>query len=185
MCRALLRSVVTAAVIFTSAAAINPAHAVPVTVGSNYFVRPALRVAVDQNIIDGIEVNGATTKTMEQGAIGTSRSIVNLADGTVKMYQQGHAGNENLQTFGSFGERITIRGGAGTTWTPSFSVDGTLETYGGGPVVDGSTPPLWRYNVGLYIYRAGVADWTNFFGLATDDNPNNDPIIGLFDDKRA
>lgn len=130
--------------------------------GSNYYVRPGLRVNYPAEFQDGIEVNGATTKTQVQGAIGNSRSRVSLDEGTVKMYIDSQGNNINLQTFGGFGERVTVTGGAGTNWSFSFAVDGYLETQGGAPRIEGVPDPLWFYDIGLAIYEPGVATYNTF-----------------------
>jgi hypothetical protein len=88
---------------------------------------------------------------------------VDLSDGTVKMFME-HIGDTegHLQTFGGFGERITITGGAGTFWDFSFAVDGFLETFGGNPIINGVQDPGFFYDAGLAIYNAGEVNYTNF-----------------------
>lgn len=140
---------------------------------SNYFVRPALRVTQFGEIQDGITINGATTQTQVQGALGNSRSTVNLNDGTVKMYIESQGVKENLQTFGSFGERITITGGAGTVWNATFAIEGSMETWGGAPRINGVRDPLWQYDVGMAIYRPGVAAWDTFNSVALRTSADN------------
>lgn len=130
--------------------------------GANYYVRPGLRVNFPAEFQDGLEVNGATTKTQVQGAIGQSRSRVSLDDGSVKMYIDGQGNSINQQTFGGFGERVTVTGGAGTNWNFSFAIDGVLETEGGAPRIEGVPDPLWFYDIGLAIYEPGVADFDTF-----------------------
>lgn len=132
--------------------------------GSNYYVRPGLRVNYPAEFQDGLEVNGATTKSQVQGAIGNSRSRVSLDDGTVKMYINSLGNNINMQTFGGFGERITVTGGEGTNWNFSFAVDGYLETLGGAPRIEGVPDPLWYYDIGMAIYKPGVATYDTFNG---------------------
>ena len=129
---------------------------------SSYYVRPGLRVDLGE-FIDGYQPNGDTVSTMTQGVLGYSETTVNLNDGTVKMYMEHFGDTEgNLQTFGGFGERITITGGAGTYWDFSFAVDGFLETYGGNPIINGIQEPAFFYDAGLAIYNAGQVNYNNF-----------------------
>lgn len=130
----------------------------------------------DGEIIDGIEVNGSTTSTNEQGVVGYSSSTVNLNEGTVKMYAEEFAPITGLQTFGSFGERITVTNGAGTDWSLGFEVEGFLETLAGGPLINGVPDPTLYYDVGIAVYRAGQVDWTNFV-----NNPDFEPLLFEFD----
>ncbi|MGQ8364553.1 hypothetical protein [Glaciecola sp. 1036] len=142
-----------------------------VTTESNYFVRPGLRIGVGE-FIDGLAVNGGTERTMLQGAVGYSESTVSLVDGTVKMYSEGYNTDQSLQTFGSFGERITITNGAGTDWNFGFAVEGYLDVYGGGPINDAASNPYLYYNVGIAVYRAGQVNYDNFV-----NNPDYDPVF--------
>ena len=138
---------------------------------SSYFVRPVLRIGGGE-IIEGIQENGAIEATNEQGVVGYSSSTVNLADGTVKMYSEEFAVEQGLQTFGSFGERITITNGAGTNWDVGFDIEGSLFTEGGGPLIEGVEGPNIFYDVGIAVYRAGQVNWSNFVG-----NPDFDPVL--------
>lgn len=140
----------------------------------NYFVRPALRIGAGE-LIDGIQVNGDLQSMQEQGVVGYSSSTVNLSEGTVKMYAGENTSLQGLQTFGSFGERITVTNGAGTNWDLSFAVEGILDLFGGGPILDDSTPSTLLYNVGIAVYKAGEVQWNNFV-----NNPNFDPVLFEF-----
>lgn len=126
----------------------------------SYFTRPVLRV--DGELIDGIQVNGSTDNTQAQGVVGYSESTVNLQDGTVKMYLEDFSGQNTLQTFGSFGERITVRNGAGTMWDLGFALDGYVDTLGGGPLNNAVNTPNIFYDVGIAVYKAGQVTWENF-----------------------
>lgn len=141
--------------------------------GANYYIRPGLRVNYPAEFQDGIEVNGATTKSQVQGAIGNSRSRVSLDDGTVKMYIDSQGNNINQQTFGGFGERITVTGGAGTNWNFSFAVDGYLESLGGAPRIEGVPDPVWFYDIGMAIYEPGVATYDTFNAVELRDSDAN------------
>lgn len=152
------------------------ALAVPVVEDTAYFVRPALRVGVGE-VIEGVQVNGDTEATNSQGVVGYSESTVNLADGTVKMYSEEYSPLNGLQTFGSFGERITIRNGAGTNWDINFGLEGQLSTLGGSPIIPGTPPPQLFYDVGIAVYAPGQADWSNFVGIAYDLEDGIDPIL--------
>lgn len=132
----------------------------------SYFTRPVLRV--DGELIDGIQVNGAIESTQQQGVVGYSESTVNLENGTVKMYMEDFSGQNSLQTFGSFGERVTIKNGAGTMWDIGFALEGILETYAGGPINDAVNSPTIFYDVGIAVYKAGEVMWNNFVPGATD-----------------
>lgn len=126
----------------------------------SYFVRPVLRV--DGELIDGINVNGSLVSTQLQGVLGYSESTVNLQEGTVKMYLEDYSGQNSLQTFGSFGERITLKNGAGTFWDIDFAVEGLLDTYAGGPINDAVPAAHIFYDVGIAVYKAGQVMWDNF-----------------------
>lgn len=141
----------------------------------NYFVRPVLRIG-DGELIEGIELNGATESTNEQGVVGYSSSTVNLNEGTVKMYAEEFAPATGLQTFGSFGERITVTNGAGTDWSLGFDVEGFLDTFAGAPIINGVTEPTIYYDVGIAVYRAGQVTWNNFV-----NNPDFEPLLFEFE----
>jgi len=136
------------------------AQAAVIVSDPSYFTRPVLRV--DGELIDGIQVNGDIESTQLQGVVGYSESTVNLADGTVKMYMEDFSGQNTLQTFGSFGERVTIKNGAGTTWDVGFALEGILEAYGGGPLNNAVNSPNIFYDVGIAVYKAGEVMWNNF-----------------------
>ncbi len=144
-----------------------------------YFVRPALRIGAAE-LIEGIIVNGETESTNSQGVVGYSESTVNLADGTVKMYSEEHNYGQldGLQTFGSFGERITITGGAGTNWDMSFALEGSLYAEGGSLIIpDNLPPPRIFYDVGIAVYEPGQAEWSNFVGIANDPDDGIEPLL--------
>lgn len=126
----------------------------------SYFTRPVLRV--DGELIDGIEINGAIESTQQQGVTGYSESTVNLQNGTVKMYMEDFSGQNSLQTFGSFGERITVKNGAGTFWDIGFALEGVLEASAGGPLNAAVNAPNIFYDVGVAVYKAGEVMWNNF-----------------------
>ena len=113
----------------------------------------------------------------EQGVVGYSSSTVNLSEGTVKMYSSEYSVLQGLQTFGSFGERVTVTGGAGTNWDLSFAVEGMLSLYGGGPILDNEQPSTLLYNVGIAVYKAGQVNWSNFV-----NNPDFDPVLFEFNE---
>ena len=142
-------------------------------VTGSYYVRPGLRVGGEGEFQDGLQQNGPTVSTQQQGVIGQSRSTVSLDEGTVKMYIDSLGTKLNLQTFGGFGERITVRGGAGTTWSVDFSVTGSLETRGGQPRIEGVRDPLWFYDIGMAIYRPGVANFDTFNLRSLVESPDN------------
>lgn len=143
--------------------------------GPFYYVRPALRVGPGE-LIDGLQENGPVTSSISQGVTGTSRSAVSLTDGTVKMFaSESITSNVGLQTFGGFGERLDIRGGAGTNWDISFGVEGTIDA-DLGFAAPGGTPATFRYNVGLVVHQAGVATGLNFLGIANDPCFGQDPL---------
>lgn len=150
--------------------------AVLTTTDPNYFVRPALRIGAGE-LIDGISVNNDINSMQEQGVVGYSSSEVDLAQGTVKMYAAENSFLEGLQTFGSFGERITVTGGAGTDWDLSFAVEGILDVFGGAPIVNGQPPATLLYNVGIAVYRPGQVQWNNFV-----NNPNFEPLLFEFNE---
>jgi hypothetical protein len=158
----------------TTLSIIQTTQAALVVTEPNYFVRPALRVGFGE-LIDGITVNGDLQSTQDQGVVGYSSSEVDLSEGTVKMYSSESSLLQGLQTFGSFGERITITGGAGTNWDLSFAVEGMLNILGGGPVLDSEQPATLLYNVGIAVYQAGQVQWNNFV-----NNPNFDPLLFQF-----
>lgn len=142
----------------------------------NYFVRPALRIGAGE-LIDGITINGDINSMQDQGVVGYSSSEVDLAAGTVKMYAAENSLLEGLQTFGSFGERITVTGGAGTNWDLSFAVEGILDIFGGAPIVNDAPPATLLYNVGIAVYKAGEVQWNNFV-----NNPTFDPLLFEFNE---
>lgn len=151
----------------------------------SYYIRPGLRVDLGQ-FIDGYQANGSISDTMSQGALGYSESTVNLNDGTVKMYIEYFGGGPsgNLQTFGGFGERITITGGANTYWDLGFAIDGFMDVNGGEPIINGSTPPAFFYDVGLAVYRPGEATYTNFVPNFNSNSPvfyQQNPVIEEID----
>ena len=150
------------------------ATATPIT-DVSYYVRPALRVGGGE-LIDGYEANGAKSKDLSQGVTGTSRSAVNLGNGTVKMYVDETLNSPvGFQAFGGFGERIDIRNGAGTTWDFAFGIEG--EIFGDlGFVAPGQQPATFVYNVGLVAHQAGVANGQNFLGIANDPCWGQDPL---------
>tara|TARA_R110000823_G_scaffold309352_2_gene433497 strand:+ start:2231 stop:3184 length:954 start_codon:yes stop_codon:yes gene_type:complete len=141
----------------------------------SYFVRPALRVGGGA-IQDGLVTNGATQATQTQSVSGTSRSTVSLVDGTVKMFAEEGSSNEvGLQTFGSFGERLTIRNGAGTNWNLGFGIEG--EIFGElGPAAPGAELPVVFYDLSIVVFDAGIATSADFYGLATDPCFGQDPL---------
>ncbi|CAA0125319.1 Uncharacterised protein [Halioglobus japonicus] len=141
----------------------------------SYYVRPALRVGGGE-LIDGYEANGAKSKVLSQAVTGTSRSQVNLSDGTVKMYvEETLNAPVGLQAFGGFGERIDIRNGAGTVWDFGFGIEGDI--FGDlGFVAPGQQPATFVYNVGLVVHQAGVATGQDFLGLANDPCWGQDPL---------
>lgn len=143
--------------------------------GDNYYVRPVLRVGGGE-LIDGIVINGPTVSSQSQSVTGTSRSEVNLQEGTVKMYaEESFTTPVGLQTFGGFGERLTIKNGAGTSWGIDFGIEG--EIFGDlGPRAPGAPLPTIVYDVGVVVHEAGVADWSNFLGLANDPCWGQDPL---------
>lgn len=143
--------------------------------GDNYYVRPALRVGGGE-LQDGLVLNGSTVSSQVQGVTGFSRSEVNLQEGTVKMYAEEYTDSAvGLQAFGGFGERITVKNGAGTSWGVDFGIDG--EVYGDlGFRVQGAPSPVIVYDVGIVVHEAGVADWSNFLGLANDPCWGQDPL---------
>lgn len=150
--------------------------ALAVPSGANYFVRPVLRVGAGA-IQDGLQYNGATQATQTQNVTGSSWSTVNLQNGTVKMYaaESNGATIGGLQTFGSFGEQLTIDNGAGTNWTMRFSIEGQvsgdLEF-----VTPGSNNPYIWHDLSIVVFDEGVADSTNFFGIARDPCWGQDPL---------
>lgn len=145
------------------------------SIQSSYFVRPVLRIGAGE-IIDGRQVNGPTTGSLEQSVVGNSESAVNLTNGTVKMYAQESAAETGLQTFGAFGERLTINGGAGTNWDLSFGLEGDLYGQLGPRAPSPSSPPLFFYDLSIVVFNQGVADSTNFFALARDACWGQDPL---------
>ncbi|MFK7975646.1 MAG: hypothetical protein AB8C02_05890 [Halioglobus sp.] len=149
-------------------------HAMPL-LGEQYYVRPVLRVGGGE-IIDGLVQNGATVATQSQGVTGNSRSEVNLREGTVKMYAEEFTNSAvGLQTFGGFGERITVRNGAGTSWGIDFGVEG--EVFGDlGFRAPGAPAPTIVYNVGVVVLEAGLADYSNFLSFARDPCFGQDPL---------
>ncbi len=149
--------------------------AMPVETTSQYYVRPGLRVGGGA-FQDGLQENGPTSAVQSQSVSGFSRSTVDLTQGTVKMYAEEPSITQvGLQTFGGFGERLTIRNGAGTNWGMNFGIEG--EAYGDlGPRAPGGPLPVVIYNVGVVVHEAGVADWSNFLGLANDPCWGQDPL---------
>lgn len=158
--------------VFSFAALSQTAYAVPVD--ANYYVRPLLQVGSGA-YQDGLEYNGATEATQSQSVSGSSWSTVDLGNGTAKMYSEGSAGLPGLLAFGGFGEKLTITGGAGTFWDLSYAMEGSfsgdLEF-----VTPGSSNPHLFYNLGLVVFAAGVADATNFLGIANDPCWGQDPL---------
>lgn len=143
---------------------------------SNYYVRPGLRVGGGA-FQDGLIENGPTTSSQQQGVVGFSSSEVSLENGTVKMYAEEFFNTTvGLQTFGGFGERLFIRNGAGTNWGTNLSIEG--EVFGGlGPrAPSDDLPPTIIYDVGIVVHEAGVADWSNFLGIANDPCWGQDPL---------
>ncbi len=147
-----------------SAVMSGSAFAVPVD--ANYTVRPLLRVGsgVAQ---DGLQVNGPTNATQSQNVVGESWSTVDLATGTVKMYAEGNGAQPGLQTYGGFSERLTIQGGGGTTWNMGFDLIGEISGGLGSSAPGGPRPQVF-YNLGIVVFQAGVANYTNVLGIAGD-----------------
>lgn len=149
-------------------------YAMPLA-GDNYYVRPALRVGGGA-LQDGLVQNGTTVSSQTQSVTGTSRSEVNLQEGTVKMYAEEYFNSAvGLQAFGGFGERITVKNGAGTSWGVDFGIEG--EVFGDlGFRAPGAPAPVIVYDVGVVVHEAGLADWSNFLGLANDPCWGQDPL---------
>lgn len=141
---------------------------------ANYYVRPALRVGAGE-LIDGHQTNGPVNHFLSQSVVGYSESEVDLATGTVKMYSENSAHTQGLQTFGAFGDRITINGGAGTTFDLDFQVYGELYGLLEFAAPGGAPPSIW-VDVGIVAFAPGVADGTNFFGIANDPCWGQDPL---------
>ena len=152
--------------------------------GAQYFVRPLLVVNKGQTI-DGAKFNDVTSNEVWQSVVGYSESSVSLSDGEVKLYAESNVPGASLQSSGVFGERLTIRGGAGTTWDLSFSLEGeasgTMQA-----AAPGSNPPFFYYSLGIVVFEAGVADGNNFNGIANDPcwgqdtlncTPAPDPLV--------
>ncbi|GAB2708242.1 PEP-CTERM sorting domain-containing protein [Aliiglaciecola sp. 3_MG-2023] len=162
----------TSSAVLFSVCAIQPAISAVIIDDPSYFVRPALRVSAGE-IIDGIRVNSETEATLSQGVSGYSESTVNLSEGTVKMYSSEYGSTlDGLQTFGSFGERVTIKNGAGSSWDVGFDIEGFLEVYAGAPLIPGvDTSPGIFYDVGIAVYNAGEVSWNNFVPGFNDSSP--------------
>ncbi len=158
----------------TFAVVSESAFAVPID--ANYFVRPFLRVGSGPGIVqDGLETNGPIEATQTQNVSGFSTSTVNLAEGTVKVSAEATAAQPILTTSGTFGERLTIRGGVGTNWDMDFTLDGFVEG-DLGPRASGSPDPFVFYNLKIAVLEAGVADYSNFWGIATNTCWGQDPL---------
>lgn len=149
-------------------------HAMPLA-GDNYYVRPGLRVGGGA-FQDGLSQNGPTVSSQTQGVTGISRSEVSLENGTVKMYAEEFTNSAvGLQTFGGFGERITIKNGAGTNWGIDFGIEG--EAFGDlGFRAPGAPLPTIVYNVGVVVLEAGIADYSNFLSFANNPCFGQDPL---------
>lgn len=158
--------------VLLTACAIQPAMSIVMVDDLSYFVRPALRVSAGE-LIDGITENGATEVKLSQGVSGYSESTVNLSEGTVKMYSSEFGTTlDGLQTFGSFGERVTIKNGAGSNWDVGFDIEGFLDVFAGAPLIPGvdSSPGIF-YDVGIAVYPAGEVSWNNFVPGFNDSSP--------------
>lgn len=149
----------------------HSANAALEVVDTSYFVRPALRVGAGE-LIDGADINGATSGYLDQSVVGYSSSSVDLTQGTVKMFASEEISFQGLQTFGSFGERITITNGAGTNWDVGFAVEGMLELVSDGAMAPGAQAGSLFYDVGIAVYRAGQVTYNNFV-----NNPDYDPVL--------
>ncbi|MFA3789986.1 PEP-CTERM sorting domain-containing protein [Aliiglaciecola sp. SL4] len=162
----------TSSAVLFSVCVIQPAISAVIVDDSSYFVRPALRVSTGE-LIDGITVNGETEVMLSQGVSGYSESTVNLSEGTVKMYSSEYGSTlDGLQTFGSFGERVTIKNGAGSNWDVGFDIEGFLDVYAGAPLIPSvDTSPSIFYDVGIAVYPAGEVSWNNFVPGFNDFTP--------------
>lgn len=167
------RSISTGIVVLATALASASALAAPFQTGSNYFVRSVLRVGLGGELIDNPIINGAHTSNTTQGVVGRSESTSNLEDGTVKMYLESGPQLQFLQAFGSFGDRVTVTNGQDTQWNMSFSLEGSLMTYGGAPVINDAAPPLFWADIGLAIFEPGQVTWNTF----NDSNDEFDPLF--------
>lgn len=156
----------------TFAVVSESAFAVPID--ANYFVRPFLQVG-SAIVQDGLQTNGPIEATQTQNLVGSSTSTVNLAEGTVKMYAEvANAAQPILTNSGVFGERLTIQGGQGTNWNMDFTLDGSV-TGDLGSRAAGSPDPFVFYNMKIAVFEAGVADYSNFWGIATNPCWGQDP----------
>lgn len=155
-----------------AALAATSVHAVPFE--DNYYVRPGLRVGGGA-FQDGYIQNGTTSASQTQSVIGTSRSTVDLGDGTVKMFAaESFASEVGLQTFGGFGERLRIQNGQGTDWSLSFAIEGTISGVVGF-AAEGPLPPTFVYDVGLVVLEAGIGTGLDFLDFARDLCFGQDP----------
>ncbi len=152
---------------------------------AGYFVRPTAGYGtrdLDGNFIDGVGEfidgyigNGATSNDV--GHWDATRSIwssVDLERGELKSYAESNAGNVAAYGNAIMGETVTIRNGAGTTWNFGLALDGYFDAYTG-PVAPGNDPGLLYYDLAVFVYRPGQANYEQWF-YPDEFYPNGNPI---------
>lgn len=141
-------------------AAAAPANAQQTPIPGDYFVRPY--ATLGGSVIDGIEVNGATEKSI--GFANVVTSSVDLDEGVARTYVNVTGPNVGGSATGSaagvFGDTVTFYGDITAPVNVSFAFDGTI-------LATARTNPNSLFQIGvfatLYVFdQSAGAAWNNF-----------------------
>lgn len=129
----------------------GPAAAGTVELSDYYFVRPY--VDAGGTTLDGIQENGATSDSRNIGS--DYQSNVDLATGTIRIYQNTTGPNASGQAVGVFGDTLNFTGGDGSLVDFAFDFDGIINA----PAWDGNISSYLQYGVSatLYVFDASSA----------------------------
>lgn len=151
----------------------SPSLAGPISTGS-YFVQPV--ITYGNSMINGLEVNGATSKTEGyNNAPNSVNSTIDLYNGTIKGNVDNRSPNFPLGAQGRLGERITVTNGAGGNATFNFAVEGTVKA----DARPTNTTESTFVNVEAYIaiFDSSVgANASNWWDMSFNPNGTNQTI---------
>ena len=140
----------------------------PSSFASTYFIRPFLNFSGGATI-DGLKVDAETSGSQFfSDASRTGSASVNLRTGQISAFGEIVGFDDTFViTTAIMSDTFTLRSGAGTNFNFNFAYDGTMTADAKSIAEDPGTY-LLQMSASLAIFRPGVAEWNNWFGLASN-----------------